>query len=293
MFYYGKVLGYTPVPPTIAINTTSPLQGGGNLSISRTISILKSGALQDGYLSKEDWTFFNDKVGTARQINTNSPLTGGGDLSANRTLGIDNAAANGTTKGAATFSANDFNDDGSGLISLDYVNGQSASASTKGYLTPADWSIFNAKQDNIIKLVKAGSNQTTTAATAQNITELVTANLEANKVYFVSGLIRIGCNNTGGVLFGITVPTGATAILATASVGTGGTNFQYSDASQIGLSSVAIVRVNSSSQVYFYGRVSMGATTGNVQITFASAVAGQTSTIFGSSGSMLTFIKIN
>lgn len=244
MFYYGKILGYTPVPPTIAINTTSPIQGGGDLSISRTISIL-------------------------------------------------DAKADGTTKGAATFSANDFDDDGSGLISIDYTNGQSASASTKGFLTAEDWSKFNGKQDNIIRIRKAGSNQTTTANTAQNITELVTADLEANKIYFVSGLIRIGCNNTGGVLFGISVPSGATAILATASVGTSGTNFQYSDASQTGLSAVAIVRVNSSFQVYFYGRVSMGATTGNVQITFASAVAGQTSTIFGSSGSMLTFIKIN
>lgn len=231
-------------------------------------------------------------VNPTRNIATSSPLSGGGDLSADRTISIADAAADGTTKGAATFTANDFNS-AAGVISLDYTNGQSASAVNKGFLTAADWSTFNGKQDNIIRLVKAGSNQTTTAATAQNITELVTANLEANKVYYISGLIRIGCNNTGGVLFGITVPTGASAILSTSSVGTSATNFQHVTADQTGLSSTGIVRVNSIFQIPFYGRVTMGATIGNVQITFASAVAGQTSTIYGGNQSMLTFIKLN
>ena len=56
------------------------------------------------------------------------------------------AAADGTTKGIAGFTAADFNDNGSGLISLDYTNGQAADASHKGFLTSTDWSTFNGKQ---------------------------------------------------------------------------------------------------------------------------------------------------
>ncbi len=59
----------------------------------------------------------------SRTISTTSPLAGGGALTGNLTLGIANAAANGTTKGAATFLAAHFIDDGAGLISLDTTNG--------------------------------------------------------------------------------------------------------------------------------------------------------------------------
>lgn len=83
-------------------------------------------------------------VTNARTISTTSPLTGGGDLSANRTLSIADAAADGTTKGAAAFTASDFNS-ASGVISIDYANGQAASGSNKGFLTSADWSTFNSK----------------------------------------------------------------------------------------------------------------------------------------------------
>ncbi len=74
-------------------------------------------------------------VPTSRNINTTSPLSGGGDLSADRTLSISNAAADASTKGAATFNASDFNDNGSGTIALDYTNGQASNGSVPGYQT--------------------------------------------------------------------------------------------------------------------------------------------------------------
>lgn len=83
-----------------------------------------------------------------RAINTTSPLTGGGDLSADRTLAINNSAADGSTKGAASFAAADF-DASSGNISIDYTNGQAASGSQKGFLIAADWTTFNSKQATI------------------------------------------------------------------------------------------------------------------------------------------------
>uniref|UniRef100_A0A6M3IYP0 Uncharacterized protein n=1 Tax=viral metagenome TaxID=1070528 RepID=A0A6M3IYP0_9ZZZZ len=61
-------------------------------------------------------------VPTSRTISTTSPLSGGGTLSGNLTLAIANAVADGSTKGAASFTANDF-DALSGNISLDYTNG--------------------------------------------------------------------------------------------------------------------------------------------------------------------------
>jgi len=58
---------------------------------------------------------------------------------------LPTAAADGTTKGVASFNAADF-DASSGNVSLDYTNGQAANGSTKGFLTAADWTTFNSKQ---------------------------------------------------------------------------------------------------------------------------------------------------
>lgn len=60
------------------------------------------------------------------------------------TLTMQDAAADGSTKGIATYTANDFST-ASGVVSLDYANGQKASASVPGFLSSTDWSTFNAK----------------------------------------------------------------------------------------------------------------------------------------------------
>jgi len=83
-----------------------------------------------------------------------SPIASSGGTSP--VLTIQDAVADGATKGAATFTASDFNST-SGLVSIDYTNGQAASASTKGFLTSADWSTFNAKQ-NALTLTTTGSS---------------------------------------------------------------------------------------------------------------------------------------
>src|SRR5205085_9811319 len=95
-------------------------------------------------VSTAQQTALDAKVPTTRSISTISPLTGGGDLSSNRTFAINDAAADGSTKGASSFAAADFNAT-SGNISIDYANGQAASASLKGFLSAADWTTFNGK----------------------------------------------------------------------------------------------------------------------------------------------------
>lgn len=56
---YGVSSG--DVSSTRAINTTSPLSGGGDLSADRTLSIQVATGAQNGYLSSTDWTTFNNK----------------------------------------------------------------------------------------------------------------------------------------------------------------------------------------------------------------------------------------
>jgi hypothetical protein len=81
--------------------------------------------------------------GTVTSVTASSPLASSGGATPNIT--IANAKADATQKGAATFTVNDFDDNGSGLISIDYTNGQAASGSNKGFLTSADWTSFNGK----------------------------------------------------------------------------------------------------------------------------------------------------
>ncbi len=82
-------------------------------------------------------------TGTVTQINTTSPITGG-PITTTGTIAINDAVADGSTKGAASFTASDFNSS-SANISIDYTNGQAASTSNKGFLTNTDWNTFNNK----------------------------------------------------------------------------------------------------------------------------------------------------
>lgn len=231
-------------------------------------------------------------VNPTRSISTTSPLSGGGNLSADRTISIADAAADGTTKGAATFTANDFNS-AAGVISLDYTNGQSASAVNKGFLTAADWSTFNGKQDNIEKIILTGVNQTTTAATAQNITGLVTSSLTANKNYTYHGTIRTTCSGAGGVRFGISLPAGATARLTVVGLQVAATATSMASSASTGALTGSSYAQSGTTSVFIYGKITMAATPGTMQFQFASQTAGQTSTIVHSGETFLTLIKMD
>ncbi len=64
------------------------------------------------------------------------------------TVNCVDGAADGSTKGCSAFTAADFNSS-SGLISLDYINGQKATGSVPGFLASADWTTFNNKQSTV------------------------------------------------------------------------------------------------------------------------------------------------
>lgn len=100
-------------------------------------------------------------------------------------ISIADAGADGSTKGAASFTANDFNAL-SGNISLDYTNGQAASASLKGFLAAADWSTFNSKESALtFSTGLTRSTNTITVNTTQNIAKL--SNLTSNGFVKTSG----------------------------------------------------------------------------------------------------------
>lgn len=84
------------------------------------------------------------------------------------TISIANALSDGSTKGAASFTAADFNDS-SGNISLDYTNGQRASGSANGYLNSADFNVFNSKIGTSAALVTGQLLYATGASTTASV----------------------------------------------------------------------------------------------------------------------------
>lgn len=102
------------------------------------------------------------------------------------TLTIQNAAADGSTKGIASFNASDFDASG-GNISIDYANALSADATHKGLLSAADWSIFNAKQASLGFTPENVANKDTDVNLAAN-SDVKYASQKAVKSYVDSGL---------------------------------------------------------------------------------------------------------
>lgn len=109
-----------------------------------------------------DWA----TAGTVTSIATTSPITGG-TITGTGTIGINNASADGSTKGAASFTANDF-DASSGNISIDYTNAQKASASVPGFVSTTAQDIAGSKtfqNDIAFEGATADGNETTITAT--------------------------------------------------------------------------------------------------------------------------------
>jgi hypothetical protein len=139
-------------------------------------------------------------------------------------------------------------------------------------------------------------NSTTTAITASTITGLTTFILEANSTYNLNGQFLIGCNNTGGVKFGHSLPAGATSFINYSGIGTSLVTTQQIAITNGALTATAINRAVNTSYLIFGGLITTAATAGTVDMQFASATATQTSTIYGlfSSGyqSKITLTKI-
>lgn len=148
--YYGIPAGLVKLAwePTLPDSASAPGCGACSLGTVTSFSFIDGGGF----------------TGTVTDPTTHPALS----------LVLQNAAADGTTKGQATFTASDFNAS-SGVISLDYTNGQKANASIPGFLSPDDWTTFNNK---------VTANSPITGATKTKIT------------YDLKGLVTGGANAT-------------------------------------------------------------------------------------------------
>lgn len=138
----------------------------------------------------------------------------------------------------------------------------------------------------------SGSNITTTSATLVDITGLVTPTLPANSAWYFEIYLATTCTGAGGIKFGFTTPSGGSGFLYVEGISTGVTGFQ-STVTTGTITSVGVTRVNGNAQARLFGRISIDATAGAVQIQFASGTAGQTSTIgAGNGASMMRLTRV-
>jgi hypothetical protein len=94
------------VSTTRTISTTAPLQGGGDLSANRTLSITQATSSVDGYLSASEWTLFNNKIGGSGTLNYGAKFTAGNTIAASRLYEDTNSFSIGI--GASAFASTIF-----------------------------------------------------------------------------------------------------------------------------------------------------------------------------------------
>lgn len=229
--------------------------------------------------------------GSVTSITFNSPLTGG-TITSTGSVGITDAAADGTTKGAATFTAADFNAT-SGLISIDYTNGQAASSSQKGFLTSADWTTFNNKVSSSTTITIAGTaTEITSSAGAQD--------LSANRTWTLSlpTIMNLSTKTLSGgsplVFDGATADTNKTTVVVTDP--TGARNFTVPDADSVAVqpdtgASNNFLTAISALGVISKAQPSFSNIAGSVASTQMPALTGDTTTSAGTT--VTTTSKVN
>jgi hypothetical protein len=187
------------------------------------------------------------------------------------------------------------------LAELAYVKGVTSAIQTQLDAKLAKASNLSDLANSLTARVNLGiidihittGDQTTTSNAASNITDLVSPTLTINSRYKINGLIRVGCNATGGVKLQITIPTGATmSVISDGNTsGTGGRSFNNITTSAT-LFTTPVGTVNSvNSYAQISGEISIGATSGTIQFGFASTTNTQLSSIY-QLGTNITLIKI-
>ncbi len=200
--------GLTGATQTFATGTSGADFAISSSGSTHTFNIPTASASNRGLLSTTDWSTFNAKQAA---LTFSSPLSN----SAN-TISIANAAADGTTKGAATFTAADFNAS-TGLISIDYANGQAASGSTKGFLTSSDWTTFNNKLSTAVTSLGGLTGATQTFATGTSGADFAISSSGSTHTFNIPdagatarGLVTTGTQTLAGAKTFSSTPTFST-----------------------------------------------------------------------------------
>jgi len=186
-------LGFTPANSTINIATTAPLQGGGNLTANRTLSITQATTSVNGFLTSTDWNTFNNKVNISDTSTMLSPYFRDNDTSLLNLTSRFAAKQNNITltttgtSGLATFNGTTLN------IPNYTASGGSGTVTSVGLTAP---SIFNV----------AGSPVTTsgTLALTYSGTALPLLNGGTGATTADAALTNLGATAQGKLLFGLT-----------------------------------------------------------------------------------------
>src|ERR1019366_8348438 len=176
----------TQVPVSRLINTTGPLQGGGNLSADRTISIPQATAIVDGFLAAVDWVTFNGKLSPA--------LTSG-----NLFIGNGSNLATGVTlSGDATIT-------NAGVLSLANVNGNVGTFTNATITVDAKGRILAASSSTDVGItqltgdVTAGPGNGSQAATLATVNSNVGSFTNATLTVNAKGLITAASSGSAPV----------------------------------------------------------------------------------------------
>jgi hypothetical protein len=196
--FNGKqaALGFTPANSTITIATTPPLEGGGNLTANRTLSITQATTSENGFLTSTDWNTFNNKVNISDTSTMLSPYFRDTDTTllnlTSRFAAKQNTISLTTTgtSGLATFNGTTLN------IPNYTASGGAGTVTSVGLTAP---SIFNV----------AGSPVTTngTLALTYSGTALPLLNGGTGATTADGALTNLGATAQGKLLFTITNST--------------------------------------------------------------------------------------
>lgn len=145
------------------------------------------------------------------------------------------------------------------------------------------------------RVVMTNGNQTNSSnpVALADITDLVTSTLLANTRYYFWGAITVGCDNTGGVLFAINLPAGASMQYNLITRTSSATNVLVQFVTAINTANATAFCTQNIAQVpvAVSGEFSIGATAGVAQFRFRNNTAAQTATIY-QIGTAIQWVKI-
>lgn len=122
------------------------------------------------------------------------------------------------------------------------------------------------------------ADRTTTSATFGDVTDLAIP-IGAGQTWCFDAVLTVGCNNTGGSQYTVTVPAGATLRLMVSGNTSSATAWTGISITTSGSNTVTICTANAQGRLaYLNGTVVNGGNAGNIQVRFRSVTAAQTST---------------